>query len=250
MKKYALRFLVAILAFSIGTTVIYFSIWDTLKTSIPSKIISSRQKVHSFENNSPYSVLEGTTVRIKPYDATFMIPESWLTPKQISGEPNKNLYLSWQDLNELNHFDFNHPLGFDLEEAQVMRAVLPFENCAAHVGDKGWGNGLWNDLQGRVYVTDLTPEEVAGRVEKQGLNKAAEVFERASVKSSKHGNWEKRTLDILDAPAWSCLILGKNLDFYYRSFGDKTVVIVFLHTDRFDKEINLILDSFKWSNEN
>ncbi len=246
MKKYMFRFLVAILAFCLGTTIIYISVWDSIKTSIPTQIISSKPIVHSAENNSPYSVLEGTTVKIKPYDATFEIPESWITYKPYSGEPKKNLYLSWQDLNELERFDFNHPLSFDKEDAQVMRSALPFENCAAHVGSMSWGNGNWNDLQARIFVTDLKPEEIAARVEKQGLDKASEVFERASVKSGNHGLWEKRTLDLIDAPTH--FILGKNLAFYYRSFGAKTVVIVFLHTDRFKKEINLILDSFKWTN--
>jgi hypothetical protein len=147
MKKYILRFLVAILAFCLGTTVIYISVWDSIKTSIPTQIISSRQIVHSAENNSPYSVLEGTTVKIKPYDATFKVPEGWLTPKIVSGEPTKNFYLSWQDLNELERFDFNHRFGFDKKDAEVMRSALPFENCAAHVGDRTWGNGFTGDLQ-------------------------------------------------------------------------------------------------------
>ncbi len=249
MKKYTFRLFIAVLAFFVGTTVIYFSAWDIIKSSIPTQIISShKQVIHSAENNSPYSVLEGTTVRIKPYDATFEIPESWITYKPYSSEPEKNLYLSWQDLNELESFDFNHPLDFDKEVAQVMRSALPFENCAAHVGSMSWGNSNWNDLQARIFVVDLTPEEVAVRVENQGLAKASEVFERASVKSGNRGKWQMRTLDILDAPSWSDFMLGEGLDFYYRSFGNKTVVVVFLHTDRFEKEINLILDSFKWSN--
>lgn len=236
MKKYMLRLLVAILTFSIGTASIYFLAWDKIKTLNPYRA------THSAENNSPYSVLEGTTIRIKSYNATFEIPESWLTPNPVP-TPAKNLHLSYQDLNELYWND-----GSDVEEAQVINSVLPFENCAAHVGDRGWGNYLWNDLQGRVYITDLTPGEVAARVEKQGRDKASKVFEHAAVISGNHGKWEKRTLDILDAPSWSDFILGKNLDFYYRPFGNKTVVFVFLHTDSFDKEINLLLDSFKWSN--
>jgi hypothetical protein len=237
MKKYIQRSLIAILTFSIGMGTIYFSAWDEIKFLNPSKA------THSAENNSPYSVLEGTTVRIKPYDATFEIPESWLTPNPIP-TPAKNLYLSYQELNELYGND-----GSDAEEAQVINSVLSFADCAAHVGDRGWGNYLWNDLQGRVYITDLTPEAVAPRVEKQGRNKASKLFERVSVISGNHGKWEERTLDILDAPSWSDFILAKSLDFCYRSFGSKTVVFVFLHADRFDKEINLLLDSFKWSNE-
>ena len=180
------------------------------------------------------------------YNATFEIPESWLTPKPAPDNHIKNLFLNWQDLNELNLID-GEENGFDEESAQVINSVLPFENCAAHVGDKGWGNGLWNDLQGRIYVTDLTPDEITARVEKQGLGKAAEVFERASVKFGGHGRWEKKTLNVLDAPSWGDFISIKNLEFYYRSFDNKTVVIVFLRADKFEKEIDLILDSFKWS---
>ena len=234
MKKYTVRFLVAILAFFIGTATIYFFAWDKIKTLNPYRT------THTAEKNSPYSVLEGTTVRIKPYDATFEIPESWLTPKPIP-TPAKNLHLSYEDLNELYWSD-----GSDEEDAQVINSVLPFESCAAHVGDRGWGNYLWNDLQGRVYVIDLTPKEITTRIETQGLNKALSVFERASLKSENYGAWQKQTLDILDAPTH--FMLNKDLDFYYRSFGNKTVVVVFLHADRFEKEITLILNSFKWSN--
>ena len=236
MKKYMLRLLVAVLTFSIGTASIYF--FANLKTLNPYRA------THSAEDNSLYSVLEGTTVRIKPYNATFEIPESWLTPNPVH-TPTKNLHLSYQDLNDLYWND-----GRDAEEAQVINAVLSFENCAAHIGDRGWGNYLWNDLQGRVYITDITPEVVAARVEKQGRDEASKVFELVSVISGNHGKWEKRTLDILDAPSWSDFSLGKNLDFYYRSFGDKTVVFVFLHAGSFDKEISLQLNSFKWANEN
>ena len=217
-----------------------------LITSIPENITSSHKHVvHSSENNSPYSVLEGTTIRIKPYNATFEIPEDWLTPKRAPDEHIKNLFFSWPELDEVNQID-GEANGFDEQEAQVINSVLPFENCVAHVGDRGWGNGLWNDLQVRVYVADWSPEVIISRVEKQGLDKASELFERASVKSGNRGEWQMRSLDILDAPSWSDVILGERLDFYYRAFGNKTVIIVFLHTDKFDPEIGLILDSFKW----
>ncbi len=147
MKKYAYRLLVAILAFTIGTAIIYLFSWDKIKT------LNLYRATHSSENNSPYSVLEGRTVRLKPYDATFDIPESWLTPNPVP-TPAKNLHLSWQDLNELYWND-----GSDAEDAQVINSVLSFEDCAAHFGDRGWGNYLWNDLQGRVYVVSPVPYE-------------------------------------------------------------------------------------------
>jgi hypothetical protein len=232
MKKFMLHSLVAVLTFFIGTATIYLFAWD----------INLFRATHSSENNSPYSVLEGRTVRIKPYDATFDIPESWLTPNPVP-EPIKNLHLSWQDLNELYWND-----GRDVEDAQVINSVLSFEDCAAHVGSRDWGNYLWNDLQGRVYVVHLTPEEIEARIKTRGLGKALSVFEAASVISENHGAWQKLTLDILDAPTHFALM--KNLDFYYRPFDNKTVVFVFLHAGDFDETINGILNSFKWSNEN
>jgi hypothetical protein len=235
-KQYALRLSIAILTFVISTAIVYFA------ACIKRKAWNPYKTTHSAENNSPYSVLEGTTVRIKPYNATFEIPESWLTPNPFP-PPEKNLYLSYQDLNELYWND-----GNDEQEAQVINSVLSIQDCAIHFGDKGWGNHFWNDLQGRVYLTDLRPEEVATRVEKQGLERAVKVFEGASVISGNHGKWNKRTLDIFDAPSWSDFALGKNLDFFYCAFGNKTVVIFFLNTETFDQEINLVLDSFKWPN--
>ena len=194
-------------------------------------------KIHSSENNSPYSVLEGTTVRIKPYDATFEIPEGWLTPEHVPASA-KNLHLSWLDLNRLYWND-----GGDVEDAQVINSVLPFEDCAAHVGDRDWGNHFWGDLQARVYVVDFTPEQVARRIEERGVDTALDVFEGAELSWEKQGEWQKSTLHILDAPTHFSLM--KSLDFYYRRFGTKTVVFVFLHAGDFDPTIRGMLDSFK-----
>lgn len=235
MKKYTLRLFVAVLAFSIGAASIYLFARDKINFQNPFRL------THSSENDSPYSLLEGRTVRLKPFDATFEIPESWLTPKPVP-TPAKNLHLSRQDLNELYWND-----GGDAEDARVINSVLSFEDCAAHVGDRGWGNYLWNDLQGRVYVVGLTPEALATRIETRGLGKALSVFEGASLTSESRGAWQKLTLRITDAPTH--FILMKNLDFYYRSFGNKTVVFVFLHAGGFDENIDGILNSFEWSNE-
>jgi hypothetical protein len=247
MKKYTFRLFVAVLAFFVGTTVIYFSAWDIIKSSIPTQIIPSyKQVIHSSENNSPYSVLEGTTIKIKPYDATFEIPESWITYKPLSIEPPKNLYLSWQDLNELERFDFNHPLGFDKEDAQVMRSALPFENCAAHAGSMSWGNGNTNDLQARVFVVDSSSQEVTEKIKNQGLSKAQSVFDEAKLVSENYRTWEKQKMSVFEAEGHT--LLFKDITFCYRSFGNKTVVFVFVHQSGWDETIKQILDSFKWAN--
>ena len=130
MRKHAIRLSTAILTFCLGTATAYLPAWPT--------------EVR-YASNLPYSVLEGSTVRIHPYEATFEIPKDWLTPPPHSV---KNLHLSRRDLSQLYWIN-----GDDAEDARVINAVLPFENCAAHFGDRDWGNYFWNDLQGRVYLT-------------------------------------------------------------------------------------------------
>jgi hypothetical protein len=147
----------------------------------------------------------------------------------------------------LNNINFEYGINFDKEDGEVMDAVIPFEYCAAHFGDKGWGNSNWNDIQGRVYVTNLTLDEVSEKIEKNGLDKASSLFEKASVESSAYKDWEHKSLNLLDAPTH--FILVKEMCFYYRMFDNKTVVFIFLDAERHEKEIGFILSSFNWRNK-
>lgn len=227
MTKYAYRLSAAVLAFSIGTASFY----------LPPALRTVFRTTHLSGYDRPYSVLEGNTVRIEPYDASFQIPEAWLTPVTVP-EPVQNLYLSRMDLAAVYWKN-----GGDEEDAQVINAALPFEDCAAHVGDRDWGNYFWNDLQVRVYVVDLTPEEITMRIKWRGLPQAQSVFEDAFIVHDDEGEWHKLTFKIMDAPTH--FILMKNLDFYYRPVGEKTVVFVFLHAGGFQPTIDGILSSFE-----
>lgn len=228
MKTYAHRLLAAVLGFSIGTAAFYLPQWHRLETPF--------RTTHSFEYERPYSFLFGRTIWIKPYDATFRIPQTWVTTAQVE----RNLYLSREDLNQMHWND-----GGDAEDAQVVNAALPFEDCAAHFGDKAWGNYFWNDLQGRVYIVDLTPEEVSTSITTRGLNEASSVFEWASFTAGSRGPWQRVTLQVLDAPTHFALMKGQ--DFYYRRFGNKTVVFVFLNAGGFQPTVDEILNSFEWT---
>jgi hypothetical protein len=223
MKKYAIRLSIAILTCSIGTAASYLSSW-TVRT------------IQYAKAERPYSVLQGTTVRIRPWEATFQIPESWLTPDSPFADERK-LYLSEQDLMDLPRNN-----GGDAEDAQVMDAVFPLAQCAAHFGDRGWGNYFWGDLQGRVYITDRTPAEVAAAIQTSGLHEAASVFENAELSWESYGVWQKLSLTVIDASEDFSLM--KNLDFYYRPIGGKTVVFVYLHAGGYESTIKQMLNSF------
>lgn len=231
MKKYLFRVAIAILAFFIGTTFIYFTFWEKIKDSITPK------SIHSIENGSPYSTIEGNKITIKSYNASFEIPKEWLEYTR-----EKNIFLNCGELEKIKP---EYGINFDEEDGQVMEAVIPFKDCAAHIGDKGWHNGFADDIQGRVYITDFTLAEVSKRIEKNGLWKSSSVFEDASVTNEESfGDWEHKKLKVLDAPTHT--LWFKEICFYYRSFGNQTVVFTFVHSRKFEKEIDLILNSFKW----
>jgi len=119
------------------------------------------------------------------------------------------------DLNELNWIS-----GGDSENAQVINPILPLNHCAAHFGDRGWGNYFWNDLQGRVYVVDLTPEEVATAIKTDGLQESLSVFEAASLSWENQGVWQKLD-DTYNRRTWR---------FY------------------FDEELGFLLPTCRWQN--
>lgn len=231
IKKYSVRFGVLILAFLVGTTFIYLTAWEKITDLI---IPTSK---HSVENGSPYSTIDKNKITIKPFEASFDIPERWLEYTR-----EKNIFLN---CGELKKIDFEYGINFNEEDGQVMDAVIPFEYCASHFGSKNWGISNVEHLQGRVYVTNLKLNEVSKKIEKDGLNKATRIFERASLKSSaEFNNWQYKSLDILDAPTHAFFI--KEICFYFREFDNKTVVFTFRHAAKYENEISLILNSFKW----
>ena len=81
MKKHAIRLSTAILTFCLGTAIAYLPAW-------PTEVRPA--------SNLPYSVLEGSTVRIHPYKASFEIPDRWATPRCELEE--MNLHLSRREL--------------------------------------------------------------------------------------------------------------------------------------------------------
>jgi hypothetical protein len=231
MKKYTIRIGALILAFIVGITFIYLTTWDKI-----TDLITPKSK-HSVENGSPFSTIDKNKITVKPFNASFEIPEKWLEYTR-----EKNIFLN---CGEIKKIDFEYGINFNEEDGQVMDAVIPFEYCAAHFGSKNWGISNVDHLQGRIYVTNLTQDEVSKRIERDGLDKAKSIFEKAKLKdSAEYNNWQYKSLDILDAPTHAFFF--KEICFYYRAFEDKTVVFTFRHADKYESEINFILSSFEW----
>jgi hypothetical protein len=180
-----------------------------------------------------------------PYRASFEIPVEWLSEEEKQRNPvgyRENIYSSWEALDQLYKIN-----GDNEPDAEIMDSVLPFELSAVHVGSKGWGNYLTTDLQARVYILDKNVEAFRESVEKQGLERARSVYKTAGLKTKQYDGWEGRVMSVLETTEDT--ILYKDIDFYYRSFGGKTVVFVFVHQSGWDKTIDQMLDSFRWPDE-
>lgn len=187
--------------------------------------------------NSPHSVLEGRTVRIQPYNATFDLPESWVGPTY-----GKNLFLSGTELMSISEPTSGQHIYY---ESEVMNSVVLFSNCAVHAGEKGWNESVSDQV--RVYIVSLTSEEVGTRIEHDGLRTAGRVFDKATYTAGNFGEWSHSTLHYFNAPTHA--LLYRDIDFYFRSFGEKTVIFVFLHSVGNHKHLSII-SSFKWQPKN
>jgi hypothetical protein len=218
----------------------------TLLTLIAIAILSSANSVSrshptttSVPQTRPSAEIRGRTIYLKPSNSSFEIPEAWVNLK------SHNLHLTVRELN-----DARTGVGeWDAEYSRVVNATLPFEMCAAHVGNEGWGkhNASLNDLQTRVYVMANTASDTFDLITRNGLKEALKISTDASLKSDVHDKWQMHTI------TYSVFYFDYGgtaaIDFYYRPFGNQTVVFVFMRysTSDYQDTMDDILNSFKWT---
>lgn len=200
---------------------------------------------HSAERGSPTASLVGNKVTVEPYGATFEFPLAWLSEEEKHRNPvgyRENLYISWKELDQMHVIN-----GDNAADAQIMNAILPFELCAVHVGSKGWGNYLTNDLYARMYVLDGSVNDFEKLLETRGLQRAQAVYKTAKLKTVQNQHWRGRVMSVFKAEGHT--LLFKDLSFYYQGFENKTVVFVFIHQSGWEEAMSGILNSFTWGHK-
>jgi hypothetical protein len=184
------------------------------------------------------ATIQERTIQLKPSGAEFQIPESWL---EWHAQFKNNLHLSRAELEKVR----NAVGEWDREYAEVVNAVLPYSKCAVHVGDEGWGRDSvsFADLQVRAYIVEMTPQQVLEKVSKDGAAQAAKFSKEVSTSQGKQEDWQRASVSY---SLWYGDYGGKaKVDFYSRTFGKRTAVLVFMHA--WDKQpIVDIVKSFKW----
>jgi hypothetical protein len=210
-------------------------------------------------------------VEIVPLGLSFPIPQPWLG---WNNRFHNNLHLTEEELAAVKTGEM---ADWDPEYAIVVNAVLPFERCALHAGGEGWGReGVsYADLQMRVYVLDEVPEKVEAKVAAVGVQAVRTLFTPRRVIQRGRGGRPidyrpelpenpdqppknmKVPVERSDQDGWRRVALSYDLhygdygatasvDFRLRRMSDRTVAVVFMHTN-FNNQastIRAILGSF------
>lgn len=189
-----------------------------------------------------HASLRDDTIELAPLKASFQIPPAWLDWHR---KYHDNVHLSARDLAKARVANGE----WDNEYADIINALLPFNNCVAHVGAEGWGpNGYsFSDVQMRVYLVDLSPNQISQRVARHGPSRALRFAKKAAVTCASFDHWQRVTLSY---PLWYTDYGGTaNIDVFSRAIGNQTAVLVFMYaepTPEMRREVATIVQSFRW----
>jgi hypothetical protein len=187
------------------------------------------------------SVRKGTTIEAVGHGLRFEIPAAWVRWHE-ENEAHPNLHLTSAELDMVKETEGD----WDREFALVVNAILPFDQCIAHVGGDGWGpHGIsFADLQVRAYVLTATPEEIEESARSRGLKVAAEFAGTPAVLPREQvGAWRRLVLRYFRV--YGDYGATAIVDLRMRVFGNAMVVFAFMYTDHteHDAEINTLLES-------
>lgn len=204
------------------------------------KAVVQREPWYSTKDQTTWASasIQGSSVTINPSQASFAVPQKWV---------------EWNAFGY--HFHLTRPQidaaarghgEWDTEYASVVNAVLPFDRCAGHMGDAGWGEqGVsFADLQMRVYDLAQPPEHVEKRIRENGFADIKRFTgKEPTLEQDLKAHWRRTKL------AYN-LFYGDyggtaHVDFRVKRFGKRTLVFVFLYSDYGPQEqtITSILDS-------
>ncbi len=188
------------------------------------------------------AVLRGRTIEIRPEGASFEIPQDWL---DWQAEFHNNIHLSPAELANVRIADSE----WDTEYAEIVNALLPFGSCRAHLGGEGWGKSAvsYGDVQMRVYIVEMNPQQIIERMAKEGPSQAFRYSKKVSLSRSDFKKWQRVTLSY---DLWYSDYGGTaNVDVFSRVFGTQTVALVFMYADSLReprKRVAKIVKSFQW----
>lgn len=197
----------------------------------------------------PYATREGQRVLLHPESISFQIPKDWI---EWFDKFHNNIHLTREELSAVK----DGAGEWDTEYGKVVNSALPFDNCAAHVGGEGWGRDSvsGNDVQLRVYLTALRPQQVLTRIHGPALATARNVasFQNLvdkqiiGIEDGRGGGWQRV---VIRYPVFYGDYGGlAQVRFFVRPRKGRTLVVVFMSGKRekeeIQEQIQKILSSF------
>jgi hypothetical protein len=191
--------------------------------------------IGSHTANSPFATREGTSIVLQPSGLRFSVPQKWVDWYKRRGN---NFHLTAEQLDRVG----NGAGEWDDEYARVCNAIFPFDRCAAHVGEEGWGKeGVsYADLQVRVYDLESPLEDVEEHMGQRSPTEIGRLINGSiQVKKGDNDGWRQTILsygrfyyDYADTA---------RVDIRIKSFGKKTIAFVFMYTG-YDEQQKVITD--------
>lgn len=169
----------------------------------------------------PSSSIDGYWVTPDGPGVSIELPNTWVARYAEIGD---NLHLSRAQLEVVR----DGAVGWDAGLAAVIDAIFDFDDCAAHLGEEGWGatSTTIDDLHVRLYRVAETPEAVVARVTAM--------------------SWDGLTPEITvddDAAPWTTVDVRfensdaaelAHVEVRVLRFGETTAAVVGLYSDRGD----------------
>lgn len=184
-----------------------------------------------------YSTLDGGTIRMEPFSASFRIPLDWtkeynaVTVVRAQLEKVRKARGEWYK-----------------EYASVVNSSLPFSNCSVQAGTYAWDSSTFSGLQLRGYLLDSGRDRIEASIATKGLTAAKAL--RASVRNAAVTRDEQRGWHriLITYDVWYGDYGGKAyVEYYVTTRQAKTIVMVFMYAGSENRSvIQQILDSFSW----
>lgn len=204
----------------------------------------------------PSATLSGRTVTLQPFEATFEIPQSWLSHYRTDED---NLHLTRREIDKIKD-----GIGeWDSEYGKVVNAVFSIDDCAMHGGNEGWGKDghSYFDVQMRAYVLAADADDIPTKMINDGVEAAHQLNslkskqnlvpklkskKSISLKQSEYQQWKRSTLEFelfFDDYGGTA-----HVDVFSRDFDKQKVALVFMYVKSPFKEfedVPKIVDSFR-----
>lgn len=192
------------------------------------------------DENRPHAEIEAFRITLQPSRASFLLPS------EVNERPSNfasNVHLAHDDLDLVAA----GAKEWDTVYASVCNSALPFNRCAVHFGEEGWGinSSRWNDMQIRVYhlqgSSSVIEEDIVNRVEADVVRMTARS---PIVKRTVRNEWRRVSFEFhvwfhdYGGTVW--------VDFYLKDIGKEVFVFVFMRAG-YPKDVTIeeILSSFQ-----